>query len=196
MLQEADYGLTEMAHGDANRGKGDEVLLVRFFNYPVQDTAKSMESGRPIFKEVPFIEIMQPGNKDSIVCRRARENDKQRFPRHWRAFEDRQHETLVEGTLLDHWPGITRAQVEELKYFNIRTVEQLVAMSDSNSQNIMGINLLKDRARSYLEASKIEASAQAIAERDDRINQLTQALEEQGRRLAAIEASEDDSDED
>lgn len=193
MLQEADYGITEMAHGDANRYQGDEVLLVRFFSAPIQDSAATLEAGRPIFKEVPYIEIMQPGNKDSIIQRPARDTDKHRFPKHWRAYQDRQSEDYIEGTLLEQWPGLNRAQVEELRYFNVRTVEQLASMSDSNSQGMMGINILRDKAKAYLEASRIESAAAALAEKDARIDQLVKALEDQGRRLAALE---DGSDED
>jgi len=189
MLEEADYSLTEQAHlGDQGRYAGDEVLLVRFFNHPKLDQTKSSEAGRPISVEVPYVQIMQPGNKDSIIQRPATEMDKARFSRHWRKFQDNQTEDPVEGTLLEEWPGISKSQVEELRYFNVRTLEQLVQMSDSNSQGMMGINVLKQRAKSYLEAASVESAASEIAARDQRIKQLEEAMER-------LQAEQDDSSE-
>lgn len=188
MLAEADYGLTAQAHdGHSNRFNGDDALLVRFFMRPHKDETQSREQGRPIFVEKPYIEIMQPGNKDSIVSRPARDSDRERFPKHWRKFEERQQEEHIEGTLLEEWPGISRAQVEELRYFNVRTLEQLVAMSDSNAQGIMGINLLKKRAEAYLEAAEIEAAAEELAERDARIEELEATLAKMAARIEALE---------
>jgi len=190
MLEEADYGLTEQAHqGDQGRYAADEVLLVRFFNHPKLDQTKSAEMGRPIYKEVAYIQIMQPGNKDSIIQRPASEMDRARFPRHWRKYQENSDETLVEGTLLEQWPGINKAQVEELRYFNIRTVEQLVQMSDSNAQGMMGINMLKQKAKAFLEAATIESAATEIAARDARIKQLEE-------NMAKLLAEQDDSSED
>lgn len=197
MLGEADYGLTQQAHqGDSGRYVGDETLLVKFENRPYHDQTKSAEAGRPIFVEKPYIIIMQPGNKDSIIARPAREADKHRFPEHWRKFETRQNEDHIEGTLLSQWPALTRAQVEELKFLNVHTLEQLVGMSDSNAQGIMGIQGLKSKAKAYLEAASIQSAAEELAARDARIDQLIQANEALQARVEALESAEDDSSED
>lgn len=178
MLAEADSGLTAMAMaGQQGRFQGDEYLLVRFFIHPKRDPQRSAAEGREIFVDTPYISIMQPGNKDSIVIRPATKMDKDRFAEHWRKFQARtgDEEDVIEGTLLSEWPGCTRAQVEELRYLNVRTVEQLAGMSDSNSQNIMGIQLLKTKAKKYLEAADKSATAEALADLQAKYDALIQA---------------------
>jgi len=59
----------------------------------------------------------------------------------------------MEGTPLTEWTGITRSQAEELKFWNIRTVEQLAACSDQNTQNFKGLATLKQSAQQYLDAA-------------------------------------------
>lgn len=173
MLNEAEHGITDLAMNNS-RHHGDETLLVKFYKSPRQNQVKSAEEGRPIFEEVPFIQIMQPGNKDSIINRPATKMDKQRFAEHYRRFEAREDQEALEGTLLDEWAGITRSQCEELKYLNIRTVEQLAAVSDSNAQGVMGINFLKQKATKYLEESKDGAAAAKIAELEAKIRELSE----------------------
>ena len=114
------------------------------------------------------------------MIRPATEMDKARFAEHWRKYQARQgdDEEMLEGTPLRDWAGCTRAQCEELRYFNVRTVEQLAAMSDSNGQNIMGINMLKQRAVKYLEKSKDSATADALAAANKRIDELMAMMSE------------------
>ncbi len=180
MPQEADMGITNMAMStSANpRYQGDEFLLVKFFLHPRLNTTKSAELGRPIYEEQPYIQIMQPGNKDSIVQRPASEMDKNRFAEHWRKYQSRETNEGVTGTLLEEWPGVTRSQCEELKYLNIRTVEQLANISDSNAQNIMGISLLKQKAAKYLEASKDEATVNALNSANAEIDMLKSQMQQ------------------
>lgn len=174
---ESEYGTTELAMNQS-RFHGDQTLLVRFFMHPWQDKSESSEQGRPIYVEKPYIEIMQPGNKDSIIKRPASERDKQRFPEHWRKFQAREDQDTVTGTLLDEWPGVTRSQCEELKFLNVRTVEQLAEIADSNAQNIMGIAVLKQKAQRYLEASKEERATAALAEVKGENAELRAMIEE------------------
>jgi hypothetical protein len=145
---EAEYGLTQSAMGG---NEGDSTLAVKFFKLPVKNQAKSDEAERPIFEELDHIEISQPGNKDTVVCRRIRVGDKERFPEHWRRFVDRTSESEdLTGTLLKEWPQVTTSQVEEFKFYNVRTVEQLAAITDVNLQNIMGGVALKQKAKAFL----------------------------------------------
>jgi hypothetical protein len=162
MLQEDSFGMTDMA---MNQGRfhGDETLLVKFFKNPRINNQKTAAAGRPIYEEVPYIQIMQPGNKDSIIIRPATKMDKGRFAEHFRKFEAREDQEAVEGTMLEEWAAITRSQCEELKYLNVRTVEQLAAMTDSNAQGIMGIGYLKQKATKYLTDTAGDATAEALA---------------------------------
>jgi hypothetical protein len=182
MLQEADSGLTDLAmQGAQGRYAADNNLVVKFYMHPRMNRLRSEEEGRPIFEEMPYIQILTPGNKDSIIQRPASEMDKRRFAEHYRKFEARITEEAVEGTLLEEWPGVTRSQVEELRYFNIRTVEQLVNISDGNAQNIMGFQMLKAKAEKFLEMSAKEAEL----ERQEELLARLEALEARNVELEA-----------
>lgn len=194
MRQEADIGVTTMAmHASQGTRPGDEKLLVKFFNHPRQDKKASKAEGRPIFKEVPYIEIMVPGNKDSLVRRPASQLDIDRFPEHYRKFQAREQDSeTYEGTPLEHWPGVTRSQVAELKYMNVHTVEQLADVADVHAQGMMGISLLRERAKAYLEASDREAAGEEILALRKQNEELANTLEAVNQRLAALESEEGD----
>jgi hypothetical protein len=189
-LAEADMGLTEMAmHAEGATRPGDETLLVKFYHTPRQNEQKSQEEGRPIFEDAEYVSIMVPGQKDNIIERPVRESDKERFPRHYAAFKNREEQT-VEGTALEQWPGITRSQCEELKFFNITTVEQLAQVSDSHAQNFMGIQLLRTRAKTFMEAAKENAANENLAAeleaRDAEIESLKVAMADMAEQLKEL----------
>lgn len=163
-MQTLDYDYT--VHHRQNAG--DDALLVRFFIDAAKDDVASKEAGRPIYKDVEWIDIRIPGSKDNVVVRPARPGDRERFPRHYAAFKQRiGNAEKVVGTPLAMWPILTKAQVEELKFFNIHTVEQLVGCPDSTSMNFMGIQVLKQKARDYLAAAQSAAPLAALREEVD-----------------------------
>lgn len=186
-----DYGATELAmQGMEARYAGDNKLLVQFHVLPMIDDTRSAEEGRPIYKEVDHVRIMQPGNKESIVDRPVTEMDKARFQQQYERWKSGQAE-LVEGTPLEAWPEITRAQVEELRFFHVRTVEQLCDISDANAQKFMGINVLRKKARIYRDkANKNAASTKLqkqLEEKDNQIASLNAALKDLQAKVAGLE---------
>ena len=163
-MQEAEMDITELAH-NTRRTQGDEYLAVKFYLQEQKDTQKSEEAGRPIFRDVEYIEILQPGNKDNIIRRPATKMDKSRFPQHYQMWKARtvDSQEQVVGTPLTEWAGITRAQAAELSFFNVKTVEQLANMADSNTTGMMGLQGLKQKAVKYLESSADQATVDALA---------------------------------
>jgi hypothetical protein len=184
IVQEADYNITEAAmnlEAPNARFTGDDKLFVVFFMHPRRDEAKSLEEGRPMFKDEEYVRIMVPGDKDSIVIRPARDMDKQRFQKQYDAFKSGEGE-YHEGTPLKAWPMVTRGQVEELKYFGVHTVEQLSDLADVHVGKFMALGVLKQQAQAYIQAAKeaaplVQLNA-AIDQKDAEINALTQAVEE------------------
>jgi len=169
MIATAEYDYKDFTpQGQQN---GDETLLVKFFIKARQDEVATKDKGHPIFKDVEYIDIKIPGNRSGGACRPASYADKQRFPRHYAAFQQRV-EAPIEGTPLTEWPLITRSQAEEFSFHNIKTVEHLADLSDTHATNFMGINALKKKAKAWLESAGKAADANAIAERDDRIATL------------------------
>lgn len=174
MPQEADMSLTEMAfNGNNARYIRDSQLYVKFYMGVKKDKKASLEAGRPIFKDVPFVQIMAPGNKDSIIDRPADDMDKARFAEQYKRFMANQEQT-PEGTPLTEWPELTRSQIEEFKYMGVHTVEQLAGMSDGNAQGMMGLQALKQKAQAYLDGFN-EKDAK-IAELEARLAQMEQEM--------------------
>lgn len=186
---EADYTVTEAAFGAA-RGQqtGDDQLLVKFEVVPTQDNKKSEEAGRPIFVDRTWIDIRIPGNRASGVRRPIRVGDEQRFPDHYKKFLDRKNQEEVEGTPLSEWPGLTRGQVEEMKFFHITTVEQLANVSDSHAGNFRGFSQLKQKAAEFLKHADNAAAATALAAAEAKNAELEAKIEALMGRMDAMDA--------
>ncbi len=74
MLQEADLAMTNAAMGQSRqnpRFQGDDLVYVQFSYHPTKNKAKSLEEGRDIFEEKPYIKVMVPGDKDNVINRRC-----------------------------------------------------------------------------------------------------------------------------
>lgn len=150
--------------------------FAEFYMEAVEFKAESEREGRPVFREIPFIRLISVGDRNNILEVKATDHYKQRFPREWKAFESRQHGEMV-GTPLAQWPQITKAQVKEAEFFNIKTVEQLAEVNDTALQKIgMGWMELRMKARNYLDAAKGAANQSAQAAENERLRQEIEAL--------------------
>jgi hypothetical protein len=122
---------------------------------------------------------MVPGDKNNIIRRPAWQQDYDRFPQQYARFKNGQSQEQ-NGTPLEQVAWISRAQVEEMKFFNVRTLENLANIPDHVSQKFMGINKLRQRARDHIQWAKEQAPAAALAEavrvKDERINQLEEQI--------------------
>lgn len=187
-LAEADYSSTLHALNDNAAYEADSKLLVHFDMRPKMDKAQSKEQGRPIFVPKEFVTIHVPGDKNNVVCRPVSDLDRRRFPRQYTAFKanERQDDT---GTPLETVSWLTREQVEELKYFRVRTLEALADLSDVHAQKFHGVQKLKQRAADAIARAKMDAPAAKLQEelrlRDAKIAEQTELL---ARLSAKVEA--------
>lgn len=136
-------------HGD------DSKLYVEFKMEAVHQGAASEKEGRPIYQDVPFIEINFPADRTKKIYRPVKmESDFQspadpvRFPRQWEAFMN-QREQVQMGTPIEHWGPLTKSQAMELKAMRIHTVEQLAGIADQNL-TWLGARELRDKAEAWL----------------------------------------------
>lgn len=177
-----DQSLSADAHRIGGIGTGglppgmgpgfDEKLHVRFFMRPRIDVDESTKQNRPIYRDVPHIEIAIPGDKNNIITAEVWEQHIRRFPQYWEQFQAGIKEQIV-GTPLKMAPFLTESHVEELAYFKIRTIEQLAETADSNL-TWMGAREMKNAAKAYLlKVSGNEALMKRI-----------EALEAENQRLA------------
>lgn len=156
--------------------------FVQFYMDEIHLPIESKAAGRPVYKSVPFIRKMTPGDASNIVERVAKEWDKEQHPQEWRIFEQKE-KNEIQGTPLSHWPQINKAQIKEAEYFNVYTVEQLSQMSDMNCQKLgMGWRELRDKAIKWLNA----ATAGAQAEENDALKKRLAEVEAQLAEIAEV----------
>jgi hypothetical protein len=135
---------------------GDEKNPIQFYINADQDFSETEKQGRPIYRDTEYIRIYN--SKDNIIERPVRDSDKVRWPRQYAAWKNTgASEPGQAGTPLAHWPILSRAQVEEFKYFKIFTVDQLAELPDSIPANIPDRQRLKALAKAHVEAARGEA---------------------------------------
>lgn len=169
-------------------GQKTDRNIVEFFKHSIQDDEASAQSGRPVYRDVTMVRIAQPGDKNLVVERKARDADKVRFSRQWSAFE-RSEEMAADGWPLEHWTLLDRSKARELKYFNIMTVEHLAGLTDDQMSQIgmLGLRTLVRQARAALEHAKTgQIPAAIVAENEKQKNEiaiLRKQIEDMGLRF-------------
>lgn len=169
---------------------GDDKLAIRFFRKAQQDSEKTILEKRPIFKEVDYIQIMVPGDRSSIIQRPLSPSDQARFARQYEHWLKTQQETLAQGTPLEAWGILNLAQVEEFRYFGIRTIEHMAELRDDLCQKIMGATTLKQKAQKFIELAKEDAPMRKVQaeldSRDNKIAALETAVADQAKRIEEL----------
>ena len=140
-------------------------LHVEFYIESVKQEFKSEEAGRPIYEDAEFVKILIPGDKNYSVEREASRADKERFPLEYARFKNgMKEEEQAVGTPLKHWPAMTRSMAKEFASFNVHTVEQLAAMSDTSKQAFgMGAQEWSRKAQAMLDSAAGSAFAEKYA---------------------------------
>lgn len=158
-------------------------LIPVFYMKAVQNNFESEKQGRAIWEEVPYVEIMIPGDKLSEVHEKVKDHHKERWPDKWAAFLANQ-EAPTDGTPLADWPPVSRAIAMQLSSSNVRTVEALADLSDLQLSKVMpmGGNALREKARLWLKDAEgmapLADMQAALAERDAKIEALTRQVQD------------------
>lgn len=173
----------------------DNGLHVEFYKGSVENGHQSQQQGRPIFDSVDMIRITVPGNQTFNVDTIASDFYKKRFPDEWRHYTMSMEGTFTQGTPLTEWPVLSRAQVEQLRYFHFFTVEQIAGASDQQIGSIgmaggMAPQTLREKAKAYLKKASDTAADQAmvdeLAKRDQQIADLRAENQRQSEMMAKI----------
>lgn len=99
-------------------------------------------------------------------------------------------ETPINGTPLPAWPGVTPEQVERLKMLQVRSVEDVAAMTDADLERYgMGGLALRQQARAFTEAKKDRSVIQGeMVSRDKEIARLKAEGEERDAQMRELMA--------
>ena len=144
-----------------------------------EDVAESQKTGKRVFKEVPYVKIISPGNDKEIPDFRVNQSHKDRWPAQWAAFQ-KGEEAPVDGFPLTEWNSATRIEAKLLYSEGIKTVEALVATPDANLQNIgHGLVGLKHRAEAFLKSQDGEIAFQKLSSENEELKTQIETMSEQ-----------------
>lgn len=157
----------------------EKDLYVEFEMEAVHQVFESEQQGHPVYKDVPFVTIMFPGDRTKTVKRPAKlksdsssPSDVERFPRQWAAFESNATQAQ-DGTPIEEWPLVTKADVRMLKDLGIKTVQALAGLSDHNL-TFLGARMYRDKAVAYLDQATGGAVVSRLVTENEtmRLNQV------------------------
>ena len=173
-----------VTHGD------DSGLHVVFYNESVEQSFESEQQGHPVYKDVPYVHILFPGDRTKEVKRPVKAksdestpSDGERWPRQWEAFKA-QSEEVTSGIPITEWPPITKSQALALKSVHIHTLEQLAAVADT-SLTWMGAREMQAKARVWLANAVDGAEALRLKSENDGLRADIDQLKKQFAELAA-----------
>lgn len=187
MLRTADdIALDAPGMGAVQSTKG---LYAEFHMEAEQDPDETEKQARPVFKEVEYVTIRVPGDKDNDIIRAVRPQDKQAWPVQYAAFRAGLTQPVT-GTPLAQLPFLTKAQVMEFGAVGVKTAEQLVEMSDVVAQKFMGAHTVRKKVKDFLDAAAgaapLTAMRSELDKRDTEISVLKNALAEQGKKIEEL----------
>lgn len=176
----------------------DASGFVEFYDGEDQDHMETMAQGRPIYKTMPFLRLMFPGDKNKIIERPVKmESDGQspadplRWPGAWDRYQKGSHQTH-DGLPLGQWIMASAADVRNLQGANVYTVEQLASVTDANLSSLgHGARNLRDKAVAFLAQAGDAEIAQVVNAQIEQVrgenSALTSALESANARIEALE---------
>jgi hypothetical protein len=164
-------------------------LHIEFRNIAVENKAKSLKEGRPIYdqQEQVFIRFAGDTKKELVApahekCMRDPQSNfwvsyAQVYHRHYEAFKSGEA-AVGEGTPIDELPFIDSARRAELKALHIHTAEALAGLEGINLSRLgMFGRELKEKAAAYIATAKDSAHATALAAQNAELRQRLEALE-------------------
>lgn len=164
--------------------------IPQFFTLAVRDDARSEALGAAKYRELEMVRLFIPGDKNNIVEKRVTPTIRVQYAREYEAWKKRQ-ELTPDGTLIDNWAFIGKAQVRELKALHIYTVETLAELGDDKLGAIgIGAKQLRRHAQEYLKSAQTGAMSTALVAENEalknQISLLTSQVADMARRMESM----------
>lgn len=163
------------------------AIAVGFGMMPIEDKTASDKAGHPVFVDKEFFSARIPGDKNTHSLRLSTPKDRERFPRAYAAFKQR--DTVpIQGMPIEQWPQITRAQALTFKAMGIHVVEALAEVHDGHIDKLgQSARELRTKAKAFLAQAKDAAEAQRLAaenqRKDDEMAELRRQIADLASRL-------------
>jgi hypothetical protein len=188
----------------------DAALVVIFKSIAVENPAKTLANGRPMYDDVEVVEIRFPGRRDYSVFPATAFSDwvqdqfsgsmtkrtyAERFSHQYRQFKEHATQTK-QGTPLAFAPFLTEGKRAELRALNVYTVEALSLIEGADLKNLgLEGRDLKNKATEYLAEAQKSAPGMQLQAELEALRARNEALEEDARAMAAKLAAEGSGDE-
>lgn len=152
-------------------------VSVGFGLMPEIDGKATKEAGHDCYKDVEYIKIAIPGERNSVYFQPATDRDRKRFPRAYAAFKSR-GETPTEGTPIKEWAVISRSVALTLRAAHVTTVEALADIHDTHVDRL-GFNAreLRAKARLWLDERKGSAASMKVAQEKEALQKQLAAMQ-------------------
>jgi hypothetical protein len=157
---------------------------------PVENRAKSISAGHPVYDDAEFVTITPPGGA-LVVDKAVDDVVRERYASRYEAWLKGKEEP-TEGTSITLWPGATPATAQTLKAMAVHTVEALANANDAVLERIgPGARAMQQKAQAWLKGAEdigklAEQIAALTADNEslrERNRQLEQALVQVRERL-------------
>jgi hypothetical protein len=160
----------------------DARTHVEFYWHAPIDKYESQKIGKEVRgPKMPFIRILNPGDRTSIIETFVTDYHKARFPQQWLAWQIKEGmmtgDVQIPGWSIDEWTELDQNQREELKFLKFTVVEQLAGATDAQVQKLgMGGIGLREKAKRALQARMGAETRDAIQKKDQEINELKDSI--------------------
>lgn len=164
-------------------------LHIEFRTVAVENRAKSLKEGRPIFDRQEQVFIRFAGDTKKELVAPAREkcmrdpatglwvSYAELYQRHYEAFKSGEA-AIGEGTPVEELPFLDAARRAELKALNIHNAEALAGLEGQNLSRLgMFGRELKEKAKAYIEKARDSAVETRLAAENAALAQRIAALE-------------------
>jgi hypothetical protein len=178
----SEYNLSS----DGRQREDDRGVVANFYLDKVLLGFKSREAGREIYEDREFVSIRVKGQDKMEVVREVTDQDKQRFATQYFRFKQGQEQAKV-GTPIERLPGMTPSSIHMYKQYNIKTIEDLCEVADSNLQNLgPGARELQRQAQEFISNGKV-----ANAALENKFDELSEIVRKQAELIERLTAAED-----
>lgn len=171
-------------------------LHIEFKNVAVENPAKSLKEGRPIFDQQEQVHIKFVGDTRKELVAPAHEkcvkdpatqqwvSYAQLYHRHYDAFKSGEA-AIGEGTPISELPFLTEAKRAELRALHVHTAEALAQLDGTNLSRLgMYGRQLKDQAQTYIQKAKDSALENRLSAENASLRAQLEAL---GAQVAAMQ---------
>ena len=155
---------------------GRDPIIPRFYMEAVHDVVASEHAGRAIFRDEERVELIIPGGLNQPV-KRVTDEHRQRWPEQYKAFKAGITQS-ADGTPIEQWALLSRAQVAELKALNIHTIEACASIKDSDMHRLpMGAKAIRNAAQVWLDDAQAMALTNQLSSQNERLEIRVAELE-------------------